>query len=433
MLFAFYLIAIFSKIIFQDSESAQKTDCRKFMSKQLLNIFIILFLSVVIFSIFLPAVFLNPDYLFKGFSQFITGPTSSFKGISEFISWKNFILVILLGASALALVICKKNILGSAANFLSRQKKIILISICSLFSLVLLFSLLNALTGQRIIPFDALRDAAYINEPKEFNFKPLLAGESDLPKKTKLFLMESYPFFFSLSPILIFLIFFISVKSLAKKISDENAAIIFSVLSFSLLYFLSTLFARVVANVRYSIMLYPLFAILGAIAIMELSQSNWLKKFHVIFLFSLFILILGLWTFWSIRPFYFSYASFLLPKEFSIHDSWGHGSFEAAQYLNALPSAKEKIIWSNSDTVCRFFEGKCLRNRRIDLGAVSPDYFVISKRGELKISNRFLLMSPLPLEKNSDYYFEKLKSNYEWQILINGRPDNFIKIIKFEK
>ena len=30
-------------------------------------------------------------------------------------------------------------------------------------------------------------------------------------------------------------------------------------------------------------------------------------------------------------------------------------------------------------------------------------------------------------------YFEKLKDNYEWQIIINNRPDNFIKIVKFEK
>jgi hypothetical protein len=101
--------------------------------------------------------------------------------------------------------------------------------------------------------------------------------------------------------------------------------------------------------------------------------------------------------------------------------------------LNALPGAKDKIIWSDSDTVCRFFQGRCLKSRKIDLNIVTPDYFVISKRGEIKPRNRFLLINPLSPEKNSDYYFEKLKNDYVWQILIDGRPDNFIKIIEFEK
>ena len=181
-------------------------------------------------------------------------------------------------------------------------------------------------------------------------------------------------------------------------------------------------------------MLYPLFAILGAVAIIELTRSIRLKNNYLfITLFSIAIFIMGTATLWSIRPFYFSYASSLLPKEFSIHDSWGHGSFEAAEYLNKLPNAQNLVIWSNSDTVCRFFEGKCLRSRKIDLQVVIPDYFVISKRGELKLANRFIILNPLSPEKNSDYYFEKLKNNYEWQIIINNRSDNFVKILKFEK
>ena len=143
--------------------------------------------------------------------------------------------------------------------------------------------------------------------------------------------------------------------------------------------------------------------------------------------------ILGTLLLLSLRPYYFSYTNALLPEEFSIHDSWGHGSYEAATYLNALPEAENLVIWSNSDTVCRFFVGRCLKSRRIDLGRVTPDYFVISKRGAIKISNRFLFTNNPNPEKDSDYYFDKLENGAVWELFINNRKENFIKIIPFEK
>jgi hypothetical protein len=136
---------------------------------------------------------------------------------------------------------------------------------------------------------------------------------------------------------------------------------------------------------------------------------------------------------WNIKPFYFSYASPLLPKQYSIHDSWGHGSYEAAQYLNSRPNSQNLTIWSNSKTVCAFFNGNCLRSRKIDLAKVIPDYFVISKRGELKERNHFILLNAPKDYKMSDYYFEHLHQNPAWEIHINDRVDNFITVIPFKK
>jgi hypothetical protein len=90
------------------------------------------------------------------------------------------------------------------------------------------------------------------------------------------------------------------------------------------------------------------------------------------------------------------------------------------------------IIWSNTDTVCRFFEGRCLRSRRIDLAQVTPDFFVISKRGVIKIGNRFTLLNNPHPERDSDFYIEGPGNTPEWELLIGNRPGNFIKIIPFQ-
>jgi len=148
---------------------------------------------------------------------------------------------------------------------------------------------------------------------------------------------------------------------------------------------------------------------------------------------STLIILFGMIQFWRIKPFYFSYTNFLLPQKYTIHDSWGHGSYEAAQYLNSLPRAEDLTIWSNSDTVCRFFKGQCLRSRKINLNLVKPDYFVISKRGALKEKNHFEFTADSKNAKEGEYYFKNLDKNYVWQILIDNRPENFIKIVKFEK
>ncbi len=193
--------------------------------------------------------------------------------------------------------------------------------------------------------------------------------------------------------------------------------------------------ARVVTNARYMIALFPLIALAGAVTIDEwvrrLVKEELQKKAFTIITSLLFIL--GVLTLWQLRPFYFSYTNFLLPNEQSIHDSWGHGFYEAAVYLNALPNAENLVIWSNSNTVCRFFVGKCLQSRQIDLSQVTPDYFVMSKRGVIKVRNQPVLKNnPWP-DRDTAYYVDKVQNNPDWQLLLNGRPDNFVNIVRFEK
>jgi hypothetical protein len=327
----------------------------------------------------------------------------------------------------------KKNLYANIVIFFQKYNRFITIIISVLFLFVLIFSIINVQTGQKMIPFDELKDRAYANEPKDFNFKPLYANDSKLFKKTKLYFMETYPIIYSLTPLTLLFIFYIAIRSFSRKIKPQSLHIYFSVTTFFLLYFLLTIFARIITNVRYSIVVYPLIAILVTVAIYEISQHFTFKTKRFYAITSIILIVIGMFTLWTLKPFYFSYANPLLPSEYSIHDSWGHGSYEAAQYLNSLPNATNLTIWSNSKTVCAFFNGNCLRSRKIDLTKTTPDYFVISKRGELKERNHFILLNAPTNYKLSDYYFKNLHQNSVWEILINNRKDNFITIIPFEK
>ncbi|HPN96136.1 MAG TPA: phospholipid carrier-dependent glycosyltransferase [Candidatus Moranbacteria bacterium] len=416
-LFLFYLLAILAKIIFDDPKNSPKTDY-KFLGKEFLNVALIFAIAIAIFSVLLPAVFVKPEYLLKG--------------ISQFINKDNFLigafLVFILGA----IIFFKKNIFEQLVGFLRKKRSVIIILVSLMFFLVIIPIFLNVWSGQKAIPFDLLRDAAYANEPKEFNFGKLLANDGVIEKNIKLLLMEFYPFVFSLTPLGLLLVIFLSYRSFSGKLTNRTFSVLFFTLSFFLIYFTATLFTKVVTNVRYSIILYPLFSILSAVALIEFLEVLKSKNKKILILSACLIFFTSFYSLWSIRPFYFSYANSMLPKKFTINNSWGHGSYEAAQYLNSLPDAQNKIIWSNTATICQFFHGKCLNSRKIDLNIVRPDYFVISKRGDLKVKKRFVFTNPDFTGKDSGYYFEKMKTDYEWALFIDGRPDNFVKIIKFE-
>lgn len=418
ILFVFFLLSAFGRIVFQKESLVIKTDWRM-LARYFLEIGLIFVISNIIFSIFLPATFIRPEYLFKGISQFLNLKII-FIGIS-----------LILGFATL--IAWKKDIIGQIAKKISKQKKYLLFIPLALLSLLILASLLNAWTGQKISPVSELRDLAYVNEPKEFNFKPLLDRKEDsVINFIQLFLMEAYPFVFSISPLLIMLIFFATFLSFKKKISQKSYTVLFSLSIFILFYFFSTLLAKIVTNARYSIILYPLIAIMGGVIMHETLRFFKIKDFKKFIFVTIIIFSLGLFSLWWIKPFYFSYTNFLLPQKYTIHDSWGHGSYETAQYLNSLPQSENLIIWSNSDTVCRFFKGKCLKSRKIDLSLVKPDYFVVSKRGALKDKNHFEFVKNPDSKKDGAYYFKNLDTNYIWQIIINNRPDNYIKVIKFE-
>lgn len=114
-----------------------------------------------------------------------------------------------------------------------------------------------------------------------------------------------------------------------------------------------------------------------------------------------------------IRPHYFIYTSDLLPKKYLLTGSWSYGGYEAAQYLNAKPNAKDLTLWSDAHGVCEFFVGKCIRKTKLDVEQYPVDYMFRSFSGQL--SPKF----PFNRERKP-----------EWEYTLDGRPKNFIRLYK---
>lgn len=418
ILFVLYLLFLLSRIIFKNDDEKNDPDY-KFLIKEIFNILLIFFISIAIFILFIPAIFVQPSYLTKGVAQFFKRGN-----LTSFIIFGILIFGII--------AYYRRKFFDGLISFLSIHKKKLLVITCSLFVLLLFILLANVWSNQKLIPFDTLRDTAYAQEPKKFNFGNMLKLDGFLEKNIKLYALEAYPFIFSLTPLSFLFVVFLLAKAIVKKTKNNSSIVLFSIMLFSLTYFLMTVAVRVVANVRYSLILQFLFAFLSAVALLELLDSLKLKEKKYLILSAFFVLTFSFYSLWSIKPFYFSYESSLLPKKFTVNSTWGSGFYEAAQYLNSKPSPENLIIYSNSATICPFIKGKCLSSRKIDLRSAKPDYFIISKRGELKEKNRFIFTDPDFQGKPESWYFDNIENNYEWALFIGDREENYVKIVKFE-
>jgi hypothetical protein len=155
-----------------------------------------------------------------------------------------------------------------------------------------------------------------------------------------------------------------------------------------------------------------------------------LKKYTPV-LIGLVIILFSL-NLWRIKPFYFSYASSLLPQSYHIdYKDMGLGSYEAAVYLNSLPNAKDINIWSDKSGVCDFFIGKCsAKNEKKEFKSDKFDYYVISSGRENLISRKinYYLTHGDPDVKRIDLLY--FRDDATKKIILAGRHNNFIKIFK---
>ncbi len=142
-----------------------------------------------------------------------------------------------------------------------------------------------------------------------------------------------------------------------------------------------------------------------------LSKNLW-KKVPKIWVFLSIVLISVLHIF-LIRPFYFNFTSYLLPKREIITAAWGYGGYEAAQYLNSLPDSKNLIVWSDSHGVCEFFSGECSHASKVDIEKLPIDYYVFSLQGQLNPN-----------------FPHKREGVPVWSLAIDERGKNYIKIYK---
>jgi 4-amino-4-deoxy-L-arabinose transferase-like glycosyltransferase len=413
ILFPSFLMIVILNYIFNNKSIVEKNEgTKKYWLGNLLNLLIIFLIACLIYSIFFPVVFKDPSVLYLG--------TIGFSGFRMIIlPFMFFVILIVLDI--------KRNnsrIIERVAKFLEEKKSLILRLVSFLMLCIFLTIIANVLTGQKMIPIDEIQDSVYS--------KGKLGYEKVFKKYSLVeeILVGFYPFVFSLTPIVLILVGSLWMWVL-KKGKTKYELYLVSISIFTFIYFLASALSKVLTNVRYSIILYPLFSLLAVVGFSQLVNLLFKNNFKK-FLLALIIIFLALISVWHSRPYYLSYVNSLLPQKFNITDSWGYGSYEAAQFLNSLPEAEKLIIWTNRKGVCQFFKGKCIRSQRINLSKTNPpDYFVISRRGMLK--NNFSWTIPSLAKNSPDYYYSKVENDFVWKLEISDRPSNFVAIVKSEE
>lgn len=411
ILFVFFLGLIFLEYLFHPKHDV--IPFTEYLKRSLKHLALLTFSALTTFYLLFPAVWVKPSKLLTG-----TLLSQAFEKVAPL-----FIVLILF---ILADQWWNRSRLTTALlDILKRGRTAIACGIGGIFFLALLITVLTVWAGMSPYNFMEL-----LASPKT------IAGRSDF---IGIYLTNFYPFLFGVTP-LIFLTLFATPFFFFRPRFHESIALrtSFYFVIFILLYYLGTTVNGVAAIVRYQIILFPLAAIIAGIAF-EHILSALHKRFFVrdlptpVFGATL-VLFLGTLTL-LLTPFPLSYASSFLPAKYhtDIKDM-GAGSYEAAQWLNKLPNAKDLLIWTDKDGVCKFFVGRCKRGLDYQkLRNDGLDYIVVSAGRESRTTK--MMGGDIDNQKRGLIRFDQYYTRTDpvFLIDINGRSSHFVKIFKFDE
>ncbi|PID52136.1 MAG: hypothetical protein CR972_03275 [Candidatus Moraniibacteriota bacterium] len=441
LLFLFYPALFVLYIIFEKKHFSWRKDGVPYI-KSFLIIFII---SCSLFIIFMPSIFHAPHHFLYGtiYSPTLSPIVDTFLHATHL---KNVFYIsptkyktIPIGIISFLIFICITILVPLlCAKFLAKKinyiKKILNTGILFLM-FIFVFSLINAWTNTPFFSLDDIKENSRVSGTLQF---PDFASNPAPLFYLKALTVQAQNFIFSLSPLIVFLVFFLWFILIKNTIHNKKFIPIIYLLSLMpFVFIVGGLLADIFVNVRYSIMLYVPYTLLGGIALYELSQktiiSNKISQNTFYFITLLCLITIQFFALWTIKPFYFNYTSILLPKKYVVTDSWGYGAYEAAQYLNAQQNATEKVIWTDHRAICQFFIGKCIVSNELYLEHTPIDYFVFSRRGMITKSFHPIGNNPHNITKQLYYDENFLQKQTVFNFPIGKRPKNFIKVVKVKK
>ncbi len=383
-----------------------------YVKKSLSDLSILLFVSLATFYALFPAVWVKPEKL-------ITSTLYS-QAFEKFAP----LFIILLVFLVVDLAWNRTRALGFILGVFSKIKVSLARAVAGFFLLLSAFVLLNSWLGMAWYDFETL-----LSSPKTVSFHSDIFG---------IFLTNFYPLLFGITPIVLGALF-LGVLLVFKKdfLAHESARVALYLILFILLYFVGATGNGVAMIVRYQIILFPIAALLAAIGLVALAEyvKPRTRSPHT-YAFGLGLIALaGIGTL-VMTPFPLSYASILLPKHLHTDvKDMGPGSYEAAQWLNSQPNAKELTIWTDKDGVCKFFVGQCRRGfgNYAKYRYEGIDYVVVSSGRESRTTNMVVnqVNSGVDDVIRYDQYYKRTDPAH--QILINGRTSQYVKIFPFSE
>lgn len=403
ILYIFFFILPFLEYILAD----EKPNLKEFLKKSLKDYFIIAAVSMATFYLLFPATWTHPKVLLEG--------TFLSKAFAK--TWPLFAAIVALIVADTILL--KNKLTQPLLNFFSKRKEILAKTLAIVFIGLIAFVLLDTYLGMK--PFDL---EGILSSPKGIGIDQVGIFNAFLGA----ILADIYSLIFGLNPLIfiLFILGLLTAMNAKSKMTQEKKIVIYFSL-FILLYYLASTVNDVIATIRYQIILYPLALIIASIGASHLLSNKKISKYLKPFSATAALFIILTISLLNIRPFYFAYASPLLPEKYLLNTKdMGDGSYEAAAYLNSLPNARNLVVWSDKGAACSEFVGTCnIGFTNKDLKGKSFDYFIISsgrKSRSLKLSGSV----------NDLFDFRKIYNEntpFENKTTLGGRPNNYVKII----
>lgn len=417
----FFALMLFS--IFFDRETGREYARRA--QKKLVDLLLVTGVGYVLFAVLVPWVIVRPKLFAYG-----TFASPGFGEVSMLLAVAFLVLVVdafAFGARGIA----------SVSKYVRKGKKFLLRLLAGALLAVFLGHILNAWTGASFVPLSDMRETIEVSGSKSIATLgltfPMISEEDGLiVGGAKKILVQSSYIFFTL-PSFVVVMLLCGMTLILVRGRARHSGYVLLALGAPWVFIVGGLMAGVLVNVRYGILLQPMFGFLAGIFLWEIvslfeeRRRLWVGVFLGIALFGSQLLSLQ-----SITPHYLNYQNVFLPMEMSFADSWSYGSYEAAMWLNAQPDAKYMEVWSDRKALCRFFVGKCVRGSLIDRSIISPEYFVVTRRNVAKKSYFHWKDPDLAVRPSEYYYSDETLNNPAWELSIGGRPLNYVKIVRSE-
>jgi len=308
-----------------------------------------------------------------------------------------------------------------------------------IMALIFITSIVNAWTGASFMPLDDLKENVRVDGVLAF---PMFHDAPPLLFWWKALLVQAQNVVFSLHPLVLIGVGILWWKILRNTLTDKRLLPLFYLFSLlPLIFFLGGLLTNVFVNIRYAIMLYVPYAFLATYGFFALYTTSTLKNFlpRTILLRHLLIygsvIIAQCLSLWYIKPYYFNYHSFFLPRQYVVTDSWGYGVYEAADYINHLPHPENLIVWSDRNSICQFLKAHCVTSTTLYFDYTPPDYLVLSRRGMIRKHVHLSTTQKHPWFDPAPYYNDKtfLQKQTVKEIIIGHRPKNVVRVVKVLK
>lgn len=398
-LFFVYFLGIILLDYAFNPERYKNIDARKYIKESLQDYAAMIFFALAIVSIFLPMIWIMPKEILS-----VTINSQAFHS-----SWPIFAALLFLIIFDTTLI--RGKLFSGFSNFFQKYKSIIIKFFVFIFLASSLFVLIDVFTGMKMVDLEKV----FIS-PKSQRYMPI--SIDTLP----IFFANFYPLIFGISPLALILAIY-SLFLMLKK-SNTRYFFVFYLVIFIMLYYLGSAINGVASITRYQIMVFPIMLIISGLGAHYLLDK--IKKPMALAVIFLTLLLVGTFSLFKTYPFYMSYASDLLPKKYSLDlKDMGAGSYEAAEYLNSLPNAKDISIWTDKSGVCYFFKGFCFTGFNPGLKQTHLDYIVVSSGRESRTDKMTRKNAP-----DFTPYYDNKKGSIAFELFINGRQEQFVKIIK---